>query len=223
MEKAYPANGAPNKTGAAPGPGADPGDRLRRRSTSGVLDGFVHFELAAIGSVDRLMFRLRFSEREIEYWASRYSYPGEPEIEQRVAPAARKRGYPTLDEFLAICRWKTPRSAPRCATNAEAYVRDVARVALHSGNEEFKIRALTLLRGVSWPTASVILHWCDQGRYPILDYRALWSLGLPLPPQYAFPFWQGYCGYVRALASRTGHSMRVVDRALWQYSKGKQR
>src|SRR5438034_2773855 len=45
------------------------------------------------------MFRLRFPEREIEYWASRYSYTGEEEIENRVAPAARKRGYLTRQEF----------------------------------------------------------------------------------------------------------------------------
>ena len=168
------------------------------------------------------MFRLRFPEREIEYWASRYSYTGEEEIENRVAPAARKRGYLTRQEFLQLCRWKTPRSAQRCALNDEDFVREVTEASLRSRNEEFKIRVLGVLRGVAWPTASVILHWCDRGQYPILDYRALWSLSLEVPSPYNFPFWSRYCAYVRELAARTGLSMRAVDRALWQYSKEKQ-
>ena len=169
------------------------------------------------------MFRLRFREREIEYWASRYSYAGEEEIKNRVAPATRKRGYLTRNDFLLICRWKTPRSAPRCAKNDENYVHEVTGASLRSRNEEFKIRTLTLLNGVSWPTASVILHWCDRGHYPILDFRALWSLSTNVPSRYDFAFWWTYCEYVRDLSARTRLSMRVVDQALWQYSKERQR
>lgn len=168
------------------------------------------------------MFRLKFREREIVQWASRYSYPGEEEIEKGIAPAARKRGYLTRDEFLRLCRWKTPRSALLCAKNDEDYVREVTGTSLCSRNEEFKIRTLTLLKGVSWPTASVILHWCDRGQYPILDYRALWSLNTDVPSQYDFAFWWAYCECVRDLATRMGLSMRIVDQALWQYSKEKQ-
>ncbi len=36
---------------------------------------------------------------------------------------------------------------------------------------------LRFLDGVEWPTASTILHFCGARPYPILDYRALWSLG----------------------------------------------
>jgi len=106
--------------------------------------------------------------------------------------------------------------------NDEDFVRAVTEASLRSKNEEFKIRVLGVLRGVAWPTASVLLHWCDRGQYPILDYRALWSLSLEVPSQYDFPFWSRYCSYVRELAARTGLSMRVLDRALWQYSKEKQ-
>ena len=85
-----------------------------------------------------------------------------------------------------------------------------------------KVGVLLLLEGVSWPTASVILRFCDRGLYPILDYRALWSLGVAPPPPYRFPFWRAYVDFVRGLHERTGLPMRTLDRALWQYSKERQ-
>jgi hypothetical protein len=78
---------------------------------------------------------------------------------------------------------------------------------------------LRSLEGVEWPTASVILHFCDRGPYPILDYRALWSLGYARPPTYTYEFWNAYTGFLRALSRDTGRDMRTVDKALWQYSK----
>jgi hypothetical protein len=167
-------------------------------------------------------FRLQFSASEIPRWAARYSYPDDDDIENRVAPAARARGFLTRNEFLAICRWKTPRSQPRCARNRDAFIAEVTRIALAAQDGEIKIRSLLLLSGVSWATASVILHFCDQGRHPILDYRALWSLGLAEPPDYTYDFWLEYGDFVRGIADRTNLAMRAIDRALWQYSKENQ-
>ena len=102
-------------------------------------------------------FRLRIPDAELRQWAERYAYPGEEQITDRLAPTVRDRGYLVRDEFLELCRWKTPRSQPRCARNSEEYVREVTRIALATTNEELKIRALLLLTGVGWPTASVIV------------------------------------------------------------------
>jgi len=101
-------------------------------------------------------------------------------------------------------------------------VKEVTRAALGSKDERFKIQALRLLEGVEWPTASVILHFCDRGRYPILDVRALWSAGLDASPCYGFKFWMEYTDFMRGLAADAGVSMRTLDKALWQYSKVKQ-
>lgn len=170
-------------------------------------------------------FKLRFPEKQKDLvrWAERYSYPlDESEIEARMAPRARRRGHLTYEEFVRLCRWKTPRSQPRCAANAPALVEEVTRVALSARHEELKIGALLLLDGVSWPTASVILHFCDRRPYPILDVRAVWSAGARVPTPYTFPFWRAYTEFMRGIHERTGLSMRLLDRALWQYSKEKQ-
>ena len=81
----------------------------------------------------------------------------------------------------------------------------------------------SILDGVSWPTASVILHFFHRRRYPILDFRALWSVGLEPPVQYGFNFWWDYVQYCRILARESRVDMRTLDRPLWQYSKERQR
>ena len=169
------------------------------------------------------MFRLRFRASEISHWASRYSYPGEDSIAATVNATVRARGYLTRPEFLRLCRWKTPRSQPRCAQNPASRIREATSIALASDDDRAKVYILRSLAGVEWPTASVILHFCDARPYPILDYRALWSLGYRKPPPYTFDFWMSYTTFVRGLSQSTGLSMRTVDKALWQYSKEHQR
>jgi hypothetical protein len=161
-------------------------------------------------------------ESELSTWAGRYSIPADAEVE-KVGPSARARGYLERAEFLELCRWKTPRSQPRCAANSEEFVREVTRTAFGTRNDELKIRVLLLLEGVSWPTASVILHFCDAERYPILDVRALWSVGLRTVPAYTYSLWRQYTSLIRGISDRTRLSMRAIDRALWQYSKERQR
>jgi len=73
---------------------------------------------------------------------------------------------------------KTPRSQRPVASNHADYIEAVTQTALSTPNERLRIEVLLLLSGVRWPTASVILHFCHRDPYPILDYRALWSLGV---------------------------------------------
>jgi hypothetical protein len=166
-------------------------------------------------------FRLRVPRKEILYWAGRYDY-GDDAI-RRLALEVRRRRFLTKGEFLAVCRWKSPRSQPRCRTNSPSFIREVTRVALSTTEERLRIEVLTLLNGVSWPTASVILHFFHSDPYPIMDVRALWSLKNKVPKRYGFNFWQEYTSHCRGLSKRAGVSMRTLDRALWQFSKENQR
>ncbi len=165
---------------------------------------------------------LRFPVSEIPHWAHRYSYDGEDDLIRRMG-MAKARGHLTREEFLALCKWKTPRSQPLCRRNKPQHIRDVTSNAFHCRDEKAKMAALRTLDGVGWPTASVLLHFCDRGSYPILDYRALWSLGLDRPPSsYTFDFWWAYTEFSRGLARTAKCDMRTLDRALWQFSKEQQ-
>lgn len=169
-----------------------------------------------------LRFRIRFDLSEVRQWAGRYSYPGEDEIVEGVAPRTQRRGFFTKKGFLLVCRWKSPRTVRLCAANSEEFIEATTRAALSATNEQLKIEVLTLLRGVNWPTASVLLHFGASDLYPILDYRALWSLQVEVPTSYDFDFWWAYTLKCRDLAEQAGVSMRTLDRALWQFSKENQ-
>jgi hypothetical protein len=163
-------------------------------------------------------FRLRFPPSEIRHWAGRYSDPNDPGVDSLV-PSIRRAGHLTKGQLLTVCRWKSPRSAGRAERNHENFVQETTRIALSTPEERLRVGALTLLDGVSWPTASVILHFFHRDVYPILDYRALWSLGLSPPSQYGFDFWWLYTLECRRLAQEAPCAKRDLDRALWQYSK----
>jgi hypothetical protein len=161
--------------------------------------------------------RLPLSElREI---AARHPFVEDPEIEE-ISRTTREQGYYTRDGFLKISRWKGARVRPHREENDEETIREVTRLALNTPIERLRIEALTILHGVTWPSASVLLHFGHRDPYPILEPRALWSLGIERPPdEYGFEFWWAYVGACRCLAEATGIDMRTLDRALWQFSK----
>ncbi len=167
--------------------------------------------------------RCRFKLSEIKHWAGEYGDPAADAKAELVSRKARARGCLTRAELVTLAEWKSARIKHHAAANDAAFVRDVTGLALSTSNERLRIESLTLLRGVAWPMGSVILHLCHTDGYPILDFRALWSLGEALPDRYDFPFWCRYVGTCRDLADRAGVDMRTLDRALWGYSKVNQR
>jgi len=169
-------------------------------------------------------FELRFPIADIPRYAGLYDYPGEAELIAGPVARARTRGRLTYDEFVAIGKWKSQRPRKRQAANPPAFVEEVTRIALaRDTSPRLAIEVLTLLSGVEWPTASVILHFCHQDPYPILDFRALWSLTVDVPTSYTYDFWARYSESARQLAQRAKVDMRTLDRALWKYSEMRQR
>ena len=171
-------------------------------------------------STHRPTFKLRPELRELTEIASRYSYRLSDKAIADRQENVRTRGYLTKEDLQAVGQWKSPRSAGRIDANPEQFVVEVSRLALEAQNERTRIEVLTVLSGVGWPTASVILHFFHRDPYPILDYRALEALSLDPPTSYDFDFWNQYVEFTRGLAGRAELDMRELDRALWQYSKG---
>ena len=176
------------------------------------------------GAIRPSDFKLRFDVGKVRTFASRYDHPGESELIVGPVKRARERGYLTHDEFLAIGRWKSERPRKRQAANSPAFVEETTGLALATETSpKLAIEVLTLLDGVGWSTASVILHLCHRQRYPILDFRALWSVGVEVRPQYTFECWSRYTEFTREVADRALVDMRTLDRALWKYSELYQR
>lgn len=163
-------------------------------------------------------FVLQFPAEEIEPLAARFGSTDDSRL-LALGVAAQARGHYTLEEFIEVCAWKTIRSRPKVAGNAAAAVTDATGRALRAADEEERIRALLELAGVGVPTASVLLYCAFPDDYPILDVRALESLGVKPRSQYPVSFWLEYVSACRQLARREGVSIRTLDKALWQHSK----
>ena len=102
------------------------------------------------------------SDLNIEEWARRYTSSQnakdrevEERIENTISPATKKNGFYSKDDCLELCRWKSTRPKKRYAQNDGTFIHEVTAVALKTPNERLRIEALTLLDGISWPTASV--------------------------------------------------------------------
>ena len=166
--------------------------------------------------------KLRFPARLIQDIAARYKDSIRDEEIMALKPGVLKRGYLLKTELSRVAYWKAPRSSGQVNRNSDEYVEEVTGFALRTTTERARVEILRILDGVSWPTGSVILHFFHQDPYPIIDYRALWSVSLEVPKQYTFDFWMMYVDFCRQLAESTGLDMRTLDRALWQYSKENQ-
>jgi len=133
--------------------------------------------------------------------------------------------YLDQDHFMKLCLWKSPRpkKSYEDPVNSDERIKMITTLALKSEDEYFKVTVLQLLIGVSWPVASVILNFAQPDRYSILDFRALWSLGLQQPKKYDFDFWMDYTRRVNEIKKNLGIDLRTLDKALWFYSKENQK
>jgi hypothetical protein len=175
--------------------------------------------MAASPRRPRAPFALQFDPAEIAALAARF--PVSDDVPATAAgAAAHAQGFYTRDQFLVVCAWKTPRSRPRVAANGEDAVRAATGAALSAADERVRMEALLALEGVGVPTASTLLYFSEPDRYPILDVRALESLGQPVDRStYPVAYWLEYLAACRALALRHGIGLRTLDKALWQHSR----
>jgi hypothetical protein len=139
-------------------------------------------------------------------------------VEKRLKQELSERRFLTAEQLVDLGRWKSRRPTRLYQQNDDLTVQEVTRFCLAAKSERAKVEALQTLRGVKYPVASVILHFAFPDQYPIMDFRAIWSLGWEQPKQYDFLFWQKYCAAIRGLAEKHGLPIRTIDKALWQYS-----
>jgi hypothetical protein len=169
-------------------------------------------------------FELRFPKQKVAEWAAQYRYrPGKEtscdEDMIRIGARTRAARHYTRDDFLQVCDWHTRgRARHYYLKNTEEQVHHHTGVALTATDEARRVSSLMLLDGVWWPTASVLLSLGHEDPYPILDSRALWSVGCERP-YYTFRFWWAYVCFCRSTASECGVTVAELDRALWAYSQ----
>jgi hypothetical protein len=165
-----------------------------------------------------MKYKLRIPPNKLREYQQKYNYESEEKLE-KFHGISERQGHITVSQLHEICRWKSKRRAELAKNNPPSLVKELTGFSFSAKNETSRLGALTLLEGVHFPTASVILHFCLDQAYPILDVRALWSLSIEKPSQYTFDFWESYVGVCREVAAQNALSVRHLDMALWQYSR----
>ncbi len=160
-----------------------------------------------------------FTKDWVRELAGRYSYAGD-DAARKAGDRAASAGRYSRGDFLTVVRWKSPRAVPLAEQNTARAVVRATTAAFHTDSEVERMIRLLELRGVGVPIASALLHFAFPDRYPILDYRALASLGeKSRRTQYTSAFWNDYVQRCRGLAEDLGVSLRDLDKALWQHSR----
>jgi hypothetical protein len=142
----------------------------------------------------------------------------------------RAAGRFTRAEFLAMCRWKSPRSRHHYERNTAAAVRRASASALAARSERERITRLIALPGVSVATASAILTLIDPGRYGVLDIRC-WQLlfriravaGNARGRAFTVSQWEAYLERLRSHARALGVSARTIEHTLFHCHRKLQR
>jgi hypothetical protein len=172
---------------------------------------------------------MRLPPEQFGYYKQKYSdYAYDEQKENRLKNLVRDRFdqgdyYLSKQLFLEIAAWKTPRQRSNYESNVPTLVAEATNIAFGvAKNERIRIEILTLLAGVSYPVASTLLHFAFPERYPILDFRAIWSLGLEQPSFYSFNFWWHFVKRMHEESRKLKVSIRDLDKALWAYSKENQ-
>lgn len=164
--------------------------------------------------------QITLTNTEIEAFAQSYDYASDAALSQRMSKASA-RGSMTLEDLQEVARWKWRggRTHNLVSENSAEDVEEVTRAAFSAKRERLRIGALLALRGVDWPMASVILHFAFPDDYPILDVRAMNSVGGST--YYTFERWLAYVTLCRDKSQELEVTMRTLDRALWSADKKK--
>jgi hypothetical protein len=136
----------------------------------------------------------------------------------------------TRTEFLAMCRWKSPRSRRHYERSSAATIRRVSRAVLAARSERERMTRLIALPGVSVATASAILTLIDPRRYGVLDIRC-WQIlfrirsvaGNERGRAFTVSQWEHYLERVRGHARALGVSARVIEYTLFHCHRKLQR
>ena len=142
----------------------------------------------------------------------------------------KRSGRFTRAEFLAMCRWKSPRAIRHCRRNSAAAIRRVSRAVFATRSERRRMEHLLALDGVSVPVASAILTLLDPRRYGVLDIRAwqqLYALrGVDANPAgrgFSVAQWLRYLATLREHARRLRAPVRAVEFTLFLIHRQRQR
>ncbi len=176
---------------------------------------------------EKTIFKLQFPASEMLALAARYEQKyGEADAvafaaAQRIVKRTGAHGSETIVDLLAVMRWKSHRALGHLRGNSDEEIYEALDMALDTEHERSAIAVLDGLDGVGVAMASAI-RTALQGdsedeRFTVIDVRALESLGVKTG-SVTVGLYLEYLDEIFRIKEETGYSLRMIDRALWQWS-----
>lgn len=138
----------------------------------------------------------------------------------------KRKGFFNKEQFVKMAFWKSPRPKKWYESNDDNLVIKISGQALASDAEEEKANYLTILKGVSIPTASAILTLIDPQNYGVMDIR-VWQLmylydevdNKPGGKGFSVDDWVKYLSVLRKYSKEFKVKTRDVERILFEHHK----
>ena len=101
---------------------------------------------------------IKYSEK----YDKRYKNTHGETVEEEIKRVLKKRRYLNKNDFVKIGLWKSKRQKRNYESkeNDNLTVKEITRFSFTTKSDKARIKSLMILRGVSWPVASTILHFC---------------------------------------------------------------
>jgi hypothetical protein len=167
--------------------------------------------------MNEITFQLRFPISEIREWASRY--PAEYDDEILAAGGRIRSGECSREILEKIVMWKSARRVKLIQANTDNEIEEALCVAAKARGPRVAIGVLMGLCGVGLPMASAILTAINPDDYTIIDFRAMEALGVADFSSDRNFYLLKYLPECKRLANEACTSLRMIDRALWSWSK----
>jgi hypothetical protein len=158
---------------------------------------------------------------------------------ENISKSLQKRRYLKREEFINICKWKTPRPKKHYQENNKKKIEKITKkVFSEHPDTKSQMTELIKLKGVSAPVASALLTVIYPKIYCIVDFR-VWNSLLWMEDQKSLfknyssfsDFINNFRSYgnvtsyifymerIKKLAEKHSMIPREIEMALWQYDK----
>ena len=175
-------------------------------------------------------------KKQIEFYAYLYdrTYPvSEIKLENRIKlmmeiAKIKRRHYMLRYGLKLIAKWKSRRSAGRIDENTVTEIRKATKILfaadIHKKQQKCIEKSLIKLEGVGYAVASTILYFKFPDLYPIIDFRVMEMVGVPIKYKFGkrqnidikFSMWRKYVTLCQNTARRCKLTVRDVEKALWK-------
>lgn len=179
---------------------------------------------AVTGHRTKQQFNLQVPEDKLLSYA--LSYRDSDDAAWLAAGRAICIGNRSRHQLEAIVEWKTRgRTTWQLSPNTDSEIEEALTAATVAQSERVAIGALMGLAGVNIPVASAIMAAIYPDRYTVIDFRAFHALGIS-KNSFSLSDYLDYLECCQRLVkvleirpSVDASSLRILDRALWEWSK----